>query len=95
MRANKGKKVEDPFTRRNTKPMIVHRPIGFQDAVDGSQNAGAGMSQEVKTEEPSPPAEPEENEVASNDNADETKKILVIPLCHFTCHVFLLFVTIS
>lgn len=27
LKSNKGKKVEDPFTRRNTKPRIVSKPI--------------------------------------------------------------------
>ena len=56
--------------------MIVHRPLGFQDAVDSSQMAG--VSQEVKVEEPSQLEETDEKEVTSTVNADETKNILVI-----------------
>jgi RNA polymerase-associated protein RTF1 len=34
IKASKGLKVQDPFTRRNTKPIMVHRPLGFLEGLD-------------------------------------------------------------
>lgn len=33
MKANKGKKIDDPFTRRSTKPRMVYKPEDESDAV--------------------------------------------------------------
>lgn len=69
--ANKGKKTEDPFTRRNTRPTVVHRPTTHanQDAIDGD-------IKDIKLEPASTSAD--EDVVSSlHDNTEEAKKILV------------------
>lgn len=35
LKVNKGKKVEDPFTRRTTKPRIVSKPTAIANGLNG------------------------------------------------------------
>lgn len=62
-KANKGKVVEDPFTRRHTKPNVLHRKF-VNNAGEGSSSPVIGI-EPVKTES-----------VATKDEIDSKNGIL-------------------